>query len=129
MTLPELFTLRESIESRVNQYWTFWSISIFAVCGWLFSQPNLQLGMRNSVFIALALLIFFIANLSVLVNSTKLSLLVHDEICIKAGESSLSKNFKKKLPAGRVQGRLELTIIMHLVIDIALISLVLLKAL
>lgn len=127
MTLPELFSLRESIESRVNQYWTFWSVSIFAVCGWLFSQPNLHLGKLESRLIALGLLAFFIANLSVLINSTKLSLLVYNEICTKACESSLSQNLKEKLPQGRVKFRLELTIALHLIIDLALISLVLLK--
>jgi len=127
MTLSELFTLREGTESRVNQYWTFWSVSIFAVCGWLFTDSANHVDGVSSVFIAIGLLFFFVANLSVLTAATKFSLLVHDEICEQVKKSELSDVFKTKITDGRVKYRMELTIAMHLIIDVALLTVLILK--
>lgn len=127
MTLSELFTLREGVESRINQYWTFWSVTIFAVCGWLFTDSAKHVEEIASIFIAIGLIIFFLANLSVLTTATKFSLLVHDEICQQVNKSELSDSFKYQMPHSRVKNRVELTIIMHCIIDLALITVLLLK--
>ncbi len=125
MDLSELFSLRETIESRVNQYWTFWSVSIFAVTGWLFTDSSGYLDKLNSIFVVLGLIVFFAANLSVLLNSTTLSINVHDEICEKAQSSDLSDSFKYQVSKGRLKYRLELTFLMHIAIDLIIVVAVL----
>lgn len=127
MTLAELFTLKETVETRVNQYWTFWSISIFAVCGWLYTDSAQALKKEDAALIALGLMVFFVANLSVLVNATRFVLAIHDEICTQANNSHVSLAFKQKLPQGHLSTRLQLTVVLHIIIDLALISSVIVK--
>ncbi|HAS8510965.1 TPA: hypothetical protein I7756_21810 [Vibrio vulnificus] len=124
MTLQELFNSREGVEARINQYWTFWSVSVFAVCGGVFSGEEPRLAGTEPWFIVCGLTIFFVANLSVLFNATKLSLLLHDEMCLKSSLENVSDDFKVRLKTGEVKFRLELTVIMHVIIDIAVISVV-----
>ncbi|MDC5807919.1 hypothetical protein OPW36_11920 [Vibrio europaeus] len=59
MTFSELFSCRESVESRVNQYWTFWSVAVFAVCGWLFSGEQPKFSPEEAWLIVLGLAVFF----------------------------------------------------------------------
>ena len=130
MTLVELFNLRETLETRINQYWSYWSIVIFAVSGWLYSGSDTNLEPIDALFISFALIVFFIANISVLYSATKFSKAIHDEICYKADDenTSISKDFRKRLPQGCIKFRLELTVLMHLLVDISIIGLLLYKA-
>ncbi|WP_413112896.1 hypothetical protein [Thaumasiovibrio sp. DFM-14] len=122
MTLNELFTLREMVETRVNRYWAFWSVSIFAVCGWLFSNSATRLDVFSSILIAIGLLVFFIANMSVIFFSTRLSLSIEKEIIVKANDSNaLSPEFKQALTGNAIRTRLLLTLVMHAIIDVALL--------
>ncbi|XPV70526.1 MAG: hypothetical protein ACNI25_08060 [Halarcobacter sp.] len=129
MTLSELFNLRETIESRINQYWTFWSVAIFAVCGWLFTD-SAQESLKNNapIFIAIGLLFFFAANLIMLWTSTKLSISIHKEICQQVKKSELSDAFKNQIDNSSFRYRAELTIIMHLTIDFALLVFLYIKS-
>ncbi|MDA9558304.1 hypothetical protein N9R79_12580 [Vibrio sp.] len=125
MTFQELFSAKEAVEVRINQYWTFWSVVIFGVCGWIFSQGEEGLNYFDKGIIVGGLIIFFLANLSVLLSATKLSLLLHDEIHLKSSQENLSDDFQVRLKNTEIKCRLRWTIIMHLIIDIAVIAIVL----
>ena len=120
MTFSELFSCRESLEARVNQYWTFWSIVVFAVCGWIFSGAQPEFSPKETWLMIIGLAIFFMANLSVIYNTTKVSILFHDEMCQQATREKLSDSFISNFRNGRVKFRLELTVIMHIIVDVAL---------
>lgn len=129
MSLFELFDLREKIEARVNQYWTYWSISIFAVCGWIFAESSKGLDPFSYILISLAMLVFFIANISVLKTSTELAMSITDEIALKvAADKFHSQKLNETLLKEDMKYRVNLTIIMHLVIDLVILFALLTRA-
>ncbi|MCW8330949.1 hypothetical protein MD588_19325 [Photobacterium sp. SDRW27] len=122
MTLSELFDLREKIESRVNQYWTYWSVSIFAVCGWMFTDATAKPDGPTSILIAIGLMAFFTANLSVLKTATELAMSVKEEIALKASDANfLSETFTTVLMKSDIKFRVQLTIALHLAVDLVLL--------
>ncbi|HGS5202321.1 TPA: hypothetical protein ACMDUI_004708, partial [Vibrio parahaemolyticus] len=127
MTFSELFSCRESVESRVNQYWTFWSVAVFAVCGWLFSGEQPKFSPEEAWLIVLGLAVFFAANLSVIYSATKVSILLHDEMCRQATSEDLSDSFKSRFRDGKVKFRLEFTVVMHVIVDVALFAIILIQ--
>lgn len=129
MSLFELFDLREKIESRVNQYWTYWSISIFAVCGWIFAESSKGLDPISYILISLGMLVFFIANISVLKTSTELAMSITDEIALKvAADKFHSQKLNETLLKEDMKYRVNLTIVMHLVIDLVMLFALLTRA-
>ncbi|MCV2402877.1 hypothetical protein OFY17_08295 [Marinomonas sp. C2222] len=123
MKLSELFDLREKVETRVNQYWTYWSVSIFAVCGWIFTgTAQDSLNKETAPLIATGLLVFFISNLVVLKNATEFVMSVESEIALRSTESEFkSEQFKRILLKRDTKLRLLLTIFLHLVVDLVLL--------
>lgn len=122
MEMSELFDLREKVENRVNQYWTYWSVSIFAVCGWMFTESAEKLDGAISIFIAAGLIVFFVANLSVLKTATEFAMSVNEEIASRVNESNFnSDKFNDVLLKSDIKYRLQLTVALHLGVDSVLI--------
>jgi hypothetical protein len=117
MELKDLIDLNENLESRINAYWTYWSVAIFAIAGWLFSGKQ-SLSHEQAIGISIAVMVFFFANLGVLWPATRLATGVRDEIRLKTKEVSF---FSKKLSAAFAEDslafRLQLTVALHLAVD------------
>lgn len=115
----ELFDLREKIESRINQYWTYWSGIVLAVGTWIFSSSPPNDG--QLVILMLALFIFFIANLYMIWSSTELSMGLKNEISLRSkSEEYESSELKLVLSKNDFRFRLKLSILLHVGIDLGL---------
>jgi uncharacterized Ntn-hydrolase superfamily protein len=55
MKLKDLLDLLEKLEGRVNAYWNFYSVAVFAIAGWLVAKEKI-LTPRSAICIALGLL-------------------------------------------------------------------------
>ena len=118
MDLKELLDLHEVIESRINAYWTYWSVAIIAVAGWLFSNET-PLPKQPLLQIAIAIGVFFLANLVVLWNATSLVTGFRDEIRLKASHTNFeSPKLAQALKNDPLVFRLPLTLALHLIIDV-----------
>ena len=117
MELKDLLDLHEKLETRINAYWTYWSVAILAMGGWLFTSGR---GLSHGQEIALAIgaAVFFLANLGVLWSATRLVTGVRDEIRMKSKAATFGS---PRLAAAFAQDdmafRLQLTLVLHLAID------------
>jgi len=115
--LKDLLDLHEKLETRINAYWTYWSVAILAMGGWLFTSGR---GLSHGQEIALAIgaAVFFLANLGVLWSATRLVTGVRDEIRMKSKAATFGS---PRLAAAFAQDdmafRLQLTLVLHLAID------------
>lgn len=117
MELKDLIDLNEKLESRVNAYWTYWSVAIFAIAGWLFSGKQ-SLSHEQAIGVSIAVMVFFSANLGVLWPATRLAMGVRDEIRLKTKEITFhSKKLSAAFAEDSLAFRLQLTVILHLVVD------------
>lgn len=117
MELKDLIDLNEKLESRINAYWTYWSVAIFAIAGWLFSGKQ-SLSREQAIGISIAVMVFFFANLGVLWPATRLAMGVRDEIRLKTKEISFrSKKLSAAFAEDSLVVRLQLTVALHLAVD------------
>lgn len=117
MELKELLDLHEKIESRINAYWTYWSVAIFAIAGWLFSGKQ-ALSQEQAIGISIAVTVFFFANLGVLWPATRMATGIRDEIRLKAKEANfLSTKLTTAFAEDALAFRLQLTLFLHLAVD------------
>lgn len=117
MELNDLLDFYEKLESRINAYWTYWSVAILAIAGWLFSGKQ-SLEHQQALGISIAVMVFFFANLGVLWPATRLATGVRDEIRLKAKKVSfLSSKLSHAFAEDGIVFRLQLTIVLHLVVD------------
>jgi hypothetical protein len=117
MELKDLLDLHEKLETRINAYWTYWSIAILAIGGWLFSSGR-SLTTGQSIGVAIGASVFFLANIGVLWPATKLAIGVRDEIRLKSAAATFSSaKLAGAFGEDTLVGRLQLTIVLHLVID------------
>lgn len=125
MKIKDLFDLREKLEARVNVYWTYWYIAIFAICGW-FINYGFPSSRWQVASIVTGTFVFFLCNLFVILSTTRMAIGVRDEIKIKSkGKIFESKKLINALKE-EFQWRLNITIILHVVVDILVITLILL---
>lgn len=121
MDFTELFDLHEKLETRINAYWTYWSVAVIAIGGWLFSGKQ-SLSMSQSVGVLLGAIVFFFCNLGVLSQATKLVVGIRDEIRIKSAETEfVSPNLLRALSADDLKYRLRATVLLHLAVDCVVI--------
>ncbi|WP_422001100.1 hypothetical protein [Reyranella sp.] len=117
MELKDLLDLHERLESRINAYWTYWSVAILAMGGWLFASGR-GLDASQSTALAIGAGVFFLANLGVLLPATRLVTGVRDEIRAKAKAFSFaSPQLAQAFASDGMVLRLPLTVALHLAID------------
>lgn len=125
MDIKALLDVYERLEQRINAYWTYWSVAIFALGGWLFSGGG-GVAPHQKLPVVIALSIFFLANLGVLLAATRLAIAVLDEVAIKVqANPELGSSLRSALLAANMPYRVALTLLLHLGVDIAAISLLL----
>jgi hypothetical protein len=119
--LKDLLDLHEKIESRINAYWTYWSVAIFAIAGWLFSTGK-SLSDDQAIGISVAVMVFFSANLGVLWPATRLATGLRDEIRLKtASLNFLSSKLSSAFAEDSLAFRLQLTFVLHLAVDLVVL--------
>lgn len=117
MELKELLDLHEKLETRINAYWSYWSVAVFAIGGWLYSGKQC-LPQEQAYGISIAMLVFFIANLGVLWPATRLATGVRDEIRLRSKEIGfLSEKLTTAFAEDSLAFRLQLTFCLHLAVD------------
>ena len=117
MELKDLLDLHEKLETRINAYWTYWSVAILAMGGWLFASGK-SLSHREDVALAIGASVFFLANLGVLWSATRLVTGVRDEIRMKSKAVAFaSPRLATAFAQDDMAFRLQLTVVLHLAID------------
>ncbi len=125
MNLIELFDLKEKLETRINRYWTYWSVAILAIAGWVFAGDIDNIIQR--ILIVIGATTFFISNLTVLWTATKLVIGLQDEIKLKSITHEIkSDKLRDNIQNTNSKNRMKITWILHIVVDISVIVLVLL---
>jgi hypothetical protein len=125
MKIFQLLDLLEKTESRVNQYWTYWSTVVLGVSSWLIARGKLC-DIEIIVPVALGTSAFLTANFMALKSATKVAVSIRDEIRLSSSEVDeyfVSESMKQMLIKGDMRYRLNVTIYLHLIIDVALLIL------
>ena len=65
IALKDLLDFVEKIESRINSYWNFYMIALFATGAWIFNLGK-KIDFLQSIAISVALILFFSANFTVI---------------------------------------------------------------
>ena len=128
MPLKDLLDLLEKLEGRVNSYWNFYSIVVFATAGWLINK-DIALAPQAAIAIAVGLSAFFVVNLSVIYHAGRRIAAVEDEVrlCASAPSAVSSPLFHEYLQKLSIPHRSRYTFVFHLVLDISLLTLLYLK--
>ena len=125
--LRDLLDLVEKVESRINNYWNFYTIVVLGIGAWIF-DPNRTISRRQSFAIIAALFAFFFANFSVIKASEGRLSAIESEIQSVSTISQIkSEKFRKFLSKSSLPKRQRLSGILHIVVDAILIFLVLTK--
>ena len=125
MGLTDLLDLLEKLEGRVNAYWNFYSVAVFAVAGWLLAKEKL-LTPRAAILIAVGLAAFFFANFGVIHFAEQRIAAVEQEISVVSRQSTVSPAFSSHLQTLSIPNRSTYTVVLHLTID-ALLALLYVK--
>jgi len=127
LTNGELFDLLEQLESRVDRYWSFYSIAILAVAGWLFTGKYLSLS--DAPFVVVGLLVFFAGNFFVITQAEARIEAVESEIEARSQKAEiLSSLFRRRLAQLSFPRRRLVSAVLHGTVDLAVIVLVFAKA-
>jgi hypothetical protein len=127
LTNGELFDLLEKLESRVDRYWTFYSVVVVAVAGWLFTGKSLA--QSDAPLVAVGLFVFLAGNFAIITLTEARILAVESEIEARSQQAEiLSPQFRGRLSRLSFPGRRLASAVIHGVIDLAVIALVFLKA-
>lgn len=59
----EIIDLIETLEARINNYWNFYTVVVFANAGWVFNSFG-NLPFTTALLLSVGLTLFFISNLS-----------------------------------------------------------------
>jgi hypothetical protein len=129
MSLRDLLDLLEKLEGRVNSYWNFYSIVVFAVGGWLITKGVDAFPPHSVLTMAIGLSAFFIVNLSVIYHAERRIAAVEDEVRLSAStpDAVSSPLFRQYLQKLSIPHRSRYTFVFHLVLDISLLTLLYLK--
>ena len=124
MPLKDLLDLLEKLEGRVNSYWNFYSVVVFAAAGWLVTKDK-ALEPQAAIFIGIGMSAFFLVNLSVIHFAERRITAVEDEVRLlaQAPMAASSPLFLQHLRSLSIPRRSIYTIIFHLIIDFSLLAL------
>ncbi|RDH43527.1 hypothetical protein [Zooshikella ganghwensis] len=118
----DIITLIETIESRINSYWNFYTVVIFANAGWVFSQYG-KLSVITAILLSFGLVLFFVANLSSQKSALECLSVAREELKVlqeKCRYQLLLKHYSTETILYRYSG----TFVLHITVDILLIVVV-----
>ncbi|MGI0117680.1 hypothetical protein [Zooshikella sp. RANM57] len=118
----DIIALIETIESRINSYWNFYTVVIFANAGWVFSQYG-QLSTMTAVLLSFGLVLFFIANLSSQKSALECLSAAREELKTLLNVCNYQQLFKH-YSTESILYRYSGTFVLHITVDILLIVIV-----
>ena len=123
MNLKDLLDLTEKLESRISAYWNFYTVVVLAVGGWLFTKPALTFFEKCAL--AFVLFTFFAANLSVIYYATqRLTAFESEATALTSKAGVKSPALREQLLSLTIPRRMELSWMLHVVIDFAVLVVV-----
>jgi len=128
LSLKDLLDLLEKLEDRINKYWNFYSVAVFAVGAWIFSSQS-AFGHLKAYLTAGALALFFLGNFMFITVTERRILAVEAEIRDVSSQHSFASVALPHLLARPIMRyRRQGSFVLHVIIDIAVVVLVLHKA-
>ena len=127
LSLSELWTYSESLESRVNSYWNFFAVLVVAFAGWILSHEKPFPIIYATVMIA-SFITFAFMNLFVMRAATLLLVGITEEIKVRAKEVTFETvDYRKHATSQLLRNRVGFSYVLHLVCDVAVITLIIVK--
>jgi hypothetical protein len=124
----ELFDLLEKAESRVDRYWNFYSLATLGAAGWLLSGSGLPHGAVPWV-VAAGLGIFFASNLCAISLVEARIGAIEAEVAARVQKAEVQSDrlraclLRPSLPHRRLA-----SVVVHALVDVAVIALVFIRA-
>ncbi|MFT7089090.1 MAG: hypothetical protein ACJAU4_000889 [Glaciecola sp.] len=122
--IKNIIEIIETLESRINSYWNFYIIAVFAVIGWLMAAGAAAKSMSGNQGIALiiAVVIFLFANILVIRAATKRMVAFEAELnAVSKQQEFKSQALKQELSRTSMKNRLNASYLLHVIVDIALL--------
>lgn len=117
----------EKLESRINSYWNFYTIVVLASVGWLMSAET-SFSPQLNFTLTTALVVFFLANFAVMWAATKRVVAFENELNILSTKTEfISTSLRQELSNASMPFRLLSSTLLHLAVDIAIISFIWVK--
>ena len=115
ITLTELWSYSESLESRVNSYWNFFTVLIVAFGGWLLTKDGAFDGYHGIIMIS-AFSTFALMNLSVIRAATLLLVGISEEIKRRVSTAPFeSDEYPLRASSQLLRNRVGFSYVLHLV--------------
>jgi hypothetical protein len=127
IALKDLLDLVEKVESRINSYWNFYMIALFAIGAWIF-DPGKRIDLLQASAIVTALIVFFSANLTLInINESRLSAIESEIKSVTTISQIESEKFRTFLLNSSIPNRQKLSKTLHLSVDVIMIILIFIK--
>lgn len=124
MGISETLDILEKVESRLNNYWNFYTVVVVAVCGWLITQNSDQIPIDYATahFLAFGTVLFFFMNLAVIRAATIRLMAFENELMRNASNcKDISSQLREYLASQHIKMRLGFTYATHISMDIVVI--------
>jgi hypothetical protein len=115
----EIIGLIETLESRINSYWNFYTVVVFANAGWVFSSFG-SLSFKIALLLSVGLMLFFISNLSFQRVALDNLAAARNELVAKK-ELFEHKLLFERYSTEKIPYRRQGTYILHITVDVILI--------
>lgn len=121
MNIKDVIDVTEKLETRLNSYWNFYTVVILASTGWLFAGDHV-FNIKEKIIISLGLVLFFTANLFIILCMTKRIAAFEDELnAASYNEDIYSQLLINELRINHLYTRFYLSIVLHVFLDIFII--------
>lgn len=119
----------ETLERRVNIYWNFYTFVVIAVVGWIITA-KIQFTFLEITVLTFVLIVFFQANYTVITSATKRIIVFENELLSLLKKTKfLSEKNQEYFFHTIIRNRIRLSTRLHIVVDIAVIFIIMSKAL
>ena len=122
--IPQLLSVIEHLEIRLNGYWNFFGIAVIATAGWMFTAAP-SFSFLNGIILMVVLAAFLFGNLLAIMAGNRRSTALEREVMAIAKTSDFeSPELKKELSRSFIPGRGFLLALLHIIIDVGLLIVV-----
>jgi hypothetical protein len=119
--IKSIIEIIDRLENRINAYWNFYFIVVFASIGWLMSS-RMPFTTNQGIALTIALSIFFLVNFFVMRSATERVVAFEDELKLISNKFEFNSSIlKSNLSKTSMPLRLYSLCILHFVIDISVI--------
>ena len=127
--LKDLIELIEKVETRINAYWSFYTLVVIGIGGWLFAKAS-GFSVAEALIVSVAYGVFSLANLSIIGSATRLAVALSDELRMVSANSVVKSNsLMSVLGSELLPHRMAVTRTLHYSVDMAIFIAIWYKAL